>query len=143
VDGGEEEIDLIIWATGYELDFPGVPAEVLSSRRPTDDLLANVLHRRYQSLYVMGLFETDGGAYPVVSRQAELVARAIRAREEGGREARWLEQRLREPAPPLSGGIRYIASPRHAISVQYEAYMRHLARLMRGLSPALATTRAS
>jgi hypothetical protein len=136
VDGSEIEADVIIWATGYVVGFPCLPEGVISSRAPADDLWAGVLHRRHPNLYVLGLFEADGGAYPIVSRQAELMARAIRAREEQGNGARRLEVLMRQPAPDLSGGVRYLSSARHAISVQFEAYTRFLDRLTRELPDA-------
>jgi cation diffusion facilitator CzcD-associated flavoprotein CzcO len=132
-DGSEEEIDVIIWATGYELAFPFVEDSIIGRETPGRDLLANVVHRRAPGLYVVGLFETDGGAYPVISKQAELVARTITAREEAGEAARWLEDRLGGPAPDLSGGVHYVDSPRHRISVQFEANMHYLDRILRRL----------
>jgi hypothetical protein len=133
VDGTTIEADVIIWATGYELGFTCLPDGVVSSTAPAGDLWAGVLHRRHPNLYVLGLFEADGGAYPLISRQAELIARAIRAREDDGDGARRLEGMMAEPTPDLSGGLRYLSSARHAISVHFEAYTRLLDRLTREL----------
>ncbi|HJU90137.1 MAG TPA: NAD(P)-binding domain-containing protein [Gemmatimonadaceae bacterium] len=137
VDGSEVEVDVIIWAIGYQLAFPFLDDGIISATSPMADLASGVLHRRHSNLYVLGLFETDGGAYPVISRQAELVARAIRAREANGVGARKLESLIRQ-SPNLSGGVRYLRSPRHAISVQYEAYMHHLDRVIASLPPVSA-----
>jgi hypothetical protein len=83
----------------------------------------------HPTLFVAGHFESDGGAYPLVSRQAELFATL--ATDPSAREA--LARRLRAPAPDLTGGIRHIDSPRHGIHVNSEAYGGFIRRLVRVL----------
>ncbi len=142
-DGSEEEVDLIIWATGYDASFPYLAPGIIDAEDPTRALFANVVHRDAPELYVVGLFETDGGAYPVIGRQAELVRGAIEARSAGGAAGERLARLLRDARPDLSGGVRYLASPRHRIYVQYEAYTHYLDRLARQLPARQAAVTAS
>jgi cation diffusion facilitator CzcD-associated flavoprotein CzcO len=137
-DGSEEEVDLILWATGYRATIPALDARVLDARDGggAPELVANLLARRFPTLFVIGHFETDGGAYPVVSRQAALAAAVVRAREGGGA-ARERAERLRTgPAPDLSGGIHHLATPRHAFYVQFDAYQHWLERQLNALGRA-------
>jgi cation diffusion facilitator CzcD-associated flavoprotein CzcO len=140
VDGQEDEVDLILWATGYRATIPCLDPAVLGgevSGARADGrgsaLLANLFVPRHPTLFLVGHFETDGGAYPVISRQAAVIARAIRARERHPRAAAWLDALVRGPAPDLSGGIRHLPTPRHSFYVQFEAYERWLRRVERGL----------
>jgi hypothetical protein len=139
-DGSAEEVDLIIWATGYDASFPYLAPGLIDPEDPTRALFVNVVHREAPELYAVGLFETDGGAYPVIGKQAELVRGAIAARSSGGAAAERLTSLLRDVRPDLSGGVRYIASPRHRIYVQYEAYGRYLDTLARALPRQAAAT---
>ena len=79
------------------------------------------------NLYVLGHFESDGGAYPLVSKQAELVA--LLARADAMRQ--WLARLTSEARPDLSGGVRYVQSMRHANYAQFETYEAYLARLIK------------
>jgi hypothetical protein len=134
-------VDLIVYATGYRATIPCLAANGnglgdLGRLRDGDAtaLFANVFSRVHPNLFAVGHFETDGGAYPVVSRQAALIAAVIRARRDAPAKAAWFDRLRVEARPDLSGGIRYIRSPRHSSYVQYETYGRYLEGLLRRLS---------
>ena len=78
------------------------------------------------ALFVVGYFETDGGAYPVLDRQCELLARVIRARREG--RAAPFERRLAGPPPDFSAGVRYLDVERMRNYVRTHPYLRYLER---------------
>lgn len=110
-DGTREAADVIVWATGYEASVPFADLDV-------DDLYLGQFHRRREDFSVMGRFEVDGGAYPILSLQARLLVRALtRGLDRGGR-------------PDLSGGTRHVDSARHHISIQDAAYRRHVGKLL-------------
>jgi cation diffusion facilitator CzcD-associated flavoprotein CzcO len=125
-DGSTEEIDLIVWATGYERVYPFLAAEDLDLREGALDFYLNVFHRRYPDLFVIGLFETDGAAYGLFGAQAELIAAYLEVRSEGTAD---VFDRLRiEDRPDLRGGRKYLSSARHAYYVKGDVYERALRR---------------
>jgi cation diffusion facilitator CzcD-associated flavoprotein CzcO len=127
-DGREEEIDLIVWATGYERRFPFLDDSDVDARDGRLDLYLNVFHRRHPGLSFMGLFETDGAAYPLVGLQAALVSGYAHARAQGRDTSRF--DGLRSSArPDLRGGRRYVASDRHTYYVRDAAYRKALERV--------------
>lgn len=131
-DGSQAEFDLIIWATGYRATIPFLASHLPSTNGHGPHLYAHLIAPSARDLFVIGHFETDGGAYPVVSKQGALVAHLARvhaARPDAVR--RWLQRLTSRPAPDLSGGVRYLASPRHAHYAQFEAYLKYLDRLTR------------
>lgn len=131
-DGSEEAIDVMIYATGYRATIPCLDRSILPPGAGAEPFFLNVFHER-KDLFVVGLFETDGAAYPIVSKQAALIAAVIRAEHDAPAAAE-LFRRLRAGTPPdLRGGIRYLESPRHAIYVQYDEYVHYLAKLLRKL----------
>lgn len=130
-DGSAEEVDLIVWATGYRPTIPFL-SEVLPHRDGIGpELFATLFPVGVPDLFVMGHFEADGGAYPLVSKQATLIALLVRAHVTSPDATRsWVERLTRSRRPDLSGGVRYVASARHANYTQFETYERYLERLI-------------
>jgi hypothetical protein len=82
----------------------------------------------------VGLFETDGAAYPIVSKQAALIAALVRAESESPAVIDWF-RRLRAGEPPdLHGGIHYLKSQRHSIYVQYDEYVHLLEKSLKKIA---------
>jgi cation diffusion facilitator CzcD-associated flavoprotein CzcO len=131
-DGTEEDFDLIVWATGYEVSLPFLDRGEFEWSGTRPDLFLNQFHRRHEDLSVMGLFEVDAGAFPVLSLQGELLARSIEA-ERGRPELAAQFRELKATRPDLSGGTRHVDSPRHDISIQDAAYQRYARKLLEGL----------
>src|SRR5690242_10954511 len=68
---------------------------------------------------------TAGAAYPIVSKQGTLLAAVLAAKEKNDAAMRTFEQ-LRAKPRALTGGMRYLDSPRHAFYVQFEEYLKVL-----------------
>jgi len=132
VNGVSEEIDLIVWATGYDKRFPFLPDHDLDRTGDVIDLYLNVFHRRYPDLFFMGLFETDGAAYGLFGAQAELIASYLDPVLPSNTRAAF-DRRRAADRPDLRGGVHYVASPRHDYYVKGDAYERTLRRAQRAL----------
>lgn len=132
-DGSEEEIDLIVYATGYRASIPVLDESLLPGGAGVAPFFINIFHER-PNLFAVGLFETDGAAYPIVSKQAALIAALIRAESESPAVVEWF-RRLRAGTPPdLHGGIHYLKSPRHSIYVQYDEYLHFLEKTLKKIA---------
>jgi cation diffusion facilitator CzcD-associated flavoprotein CzcO len=132
-DGSTEELDVVIFATGYRRTFPVLP-ETVHREGDVSSLFLNLCHRSHANLFLVGFFETDGGAFPLIDLQCELVARLIRAqRSEPARAARF-ERRLLGPAPDFSGGVRFLGVERMGNYVRTHPYRSYLERAIRELS---------
>ncbi len=132
-DGSAEEIDLIVYATGYRASIPVLDQSLLPGGTGVAPFFLNVFHER-PNLFAVGLFETDGAAYPIVSKQAALIAALIRAESESPAAVEWFSRLRSAPPPALHGGIRYLASPRHAIYVQYDEYVHFLEKTLKKIA---------
>jgi hypothetical protein len=132
-DGRTEEIDLVLCATGYDWGIPYVPKDQFRWKGHRPDLYMAMFSRENPRLYVMGFLETNNGAYRMFDDMADLIARAIVARAEGGAAAHALDTMVRSDRPDLTGGIRFIATDRHATYVDGKAYRKHLRRMRRRL----------
>jgi cation diffusion facilitator CzcD-associated flavoprotein CzcO len=130
-DGSAEEVELIIWATGYRPTIPFLGAALPERDGMGPELFATLFSFGVPNLYVLGHFEADGGAYPLVSKQAQLVALLARANAIApDATRRWIARLTSGPRPDLSGGVRYVSSPRHANYAQFETYDLYLRRLI-------------
>ena len=128
VDGRLDAVDLIVLATGYVRGVPFVPPTVL----PDDDvssLFLNVFHRSEKGLFVVGHFTTDGGAYPILDRQAELLARRLDAFRHDRSWTRF-EKALQAASPDFSGGVKYQKVRRMSNYVKSRPYKRYLDALL-------------
>ncbi len=132
-DGRSEPIDTVIFATGYRRAFPILDPDV-HREGEVGSLYLNLAHRRHPGLFVIGFFETDGGAFPLIDLQCELVARLIRARRESPETAARFARRLAGPAPDLRGGIRFLEVERMANYVRTLPYRRALTAAIRELT---------
>ena len=133
VDGSEEEIDLIVYATGYRASIPTLDEALLPAGAGVAPFFLNVFHER-PNLFAVGLFETDGAAYPIVSKQAALIAEMVRAESEAPAVVEWFGGLRAGPPPDLRGGIRYLESQRHAIYVQYDEYVHYLEKTLKKIA---------
>ncbi len=124
-DGSEIEPDVIVWATGYRPTVPCLEAGGIHLAESGEDLYLNMFSREHPGLYIMGFFGTAGAAYPIVSRQGALLAAVLGAREKKTTGAKTFDQMSAKPQP-LTAGMRYIDSPRHAFYVQFEDYLERL-----------------
>ena len=127
-DGRTDPVDLIVLATGYLRGVPFLPPGVLADDDVTP-LFLNVFHRRAAQLYVLGHFTADGGAYPLLDRQAEMVARVISARREAAPPGAF-DAAMAGAPPDFSGGVRYQSVRRMSNYLKSRAYRDYLDQLL-------------
>lgn len=131
VDGRVDEVDVVLFATGYIRGVPFLPPGTLADD-DVSDLFLNVFHSRASNLFVLGHFTADGGAYPLIDRQAEMVARVIDARRRGRMLPRFEAAKSGNP-PDFSGGVRYQNVRRMSNYIKTRPYRRYLDALLAAL----------
>jgi dimethylaniline monooxygenase (N-oxide forming) len=125
VDGSEEEIDLVVYCTGYKISFPFFDPEVLAA--PDNRLL---LYRRVVSverpgLYFIGFIQPLGPIMPIAEAQSEWVADLIAGRAQLPPATEMREQISEEEAKQAK---RFVASKRHTVEVDFHPYLREIRR---------------
>ena len=110
VDGTAEEFDVLIAATGYSIDLPFVPEEVVSVRDNRLELYLRMVPPGWPGLFFMGFFNTDTALNMVFEHQA-----------------RWVREFLLENAalPPEADMRESIAQRRAWYAAQYKQTPRH------------------
>jgi hypothetical protein len=134
VDDRRIEVDLVIFATGYRLEFPFIEARYLNWENGRPGLYLNVFHPCYDTLFVAGMIQPDSGQFGLVHWQTLAAARYALAALEGSPRAQALRRRKAEtPGENLGGGVRYKDSPRHMLEVEHWSYRRKLEKWVRSL----------
>jgi Flavin-binding monooxygenase-like len=135
IDGTAETLDVLLYATGYNLVFPFIDAELLNWREGRPRLYHNVFHPEYDNLFVLGLIQPDGGQFILVDWQSRAVASFLAAVRDGSPTADALRRRKRRPDEDQRSGPRYKDSTRHYLQTERWSYRRTLEALVRELSP--------
>ena len=125
VDGSEEEIDLVVYCTGYKMTFPFFDPEVLAAPDNRLPLYRRVVSAERPGLYMIGFIQPLGPIMPLAEAQCEWVADLVggRASLPGPAEMRKAieeeERKMRK---------RFVASKRHTVEVDFYPYLRAIQR---------------
>ncbi len=125
VDGSEEEIDLVVYCTGYKMTFPFFDPEVLSAPDNRLPLYRRVVSVERPGLYMIGFIQPLGPIMPLAEAQCEWVADLI-----GGRAAlpAAVEMRREIESEERKMRKRFVASKRHTVEVDFYPYLREIRR---------------
>jgi dimethylaniline monooxygenase (N-oxide forming) len=124
-DGSEEEIDLVVYCTGYKITFPFFESGFLSAADNRLRLYRRVVSVEHPGLFFIGFVQPLGAIMPIAEAQSEWVADVLGGRGtlpsgvEMGAEVTEAEAKMRK---------RYVASKRHTIQVDFHPYLREIRR---------------
>jgi hypothetical protein len=123
VDGSEEEVDLVVYCTGYKITFPFLAPEVFEAPANRMPLYRRVVSAERPGLYFIGFIQPLGPVMPIAEAQSEWVAdllteRAVlpsgqEMRDEIGKYESWMAK-------------RFVASKRHTVEVDFHPYLRQI-----------------
>lgn len=125
VDGSEEEIDLVVYCTGYKITFPFFDPKVFAAPDNRLPLYRRVVSVERPGLYFIGFIQPFGPIMPLAEAQAEWVADLLSGRTtlppagEMKREIAREEKKMRK---------RFVASKRHTVEVDFYPYLREIRR---------------
>lgn len=131
IDGTRETIDIVICATGYRIRFPFIDQDHLNWHDGHPRLFLNTFHPDCDDLFIAGLTQPNSGQWGLTDYQAQLIARFWVSQREHPRLAAWFRREKAKVRQNLSGGLRYLATPRHQLEVEYFHYRRLLRRYVR------------
>jgi cation diffusion facilitator CzcD-associated flavoprotein CzcO len=124
-DGSEEEIDLVVYCTGYKITFPFFEEDLISAPENRLALYRRVVSVDHPGLYLIGFIQPLGAIMPLAEAQAEWVGDlldghgTLPAPEEMRSEISGAEAKMKR---------RYVASKRHTIQVDFQPYLREIRR---------------
>jgi dimethylaniline monooxygenase (N-oxide forming) len=140
-DGSSEEIDVVVFCTGYKITFPFFDEDLIVAPDNEIPLYRRVVSPQHAGLYFIGLCQPLGAIMPLAEAQSEWVADLIEAKvalPKAGEMQRVMARDRERMAK------RYVASKRHTIQVDFDPYLRSLRRerkRRRGVGRLLANSR--
>ncbi|MFI7128752.1 flavin-containing monooxygenase [Nonomuraea sp. NPDC050153] len=126
IDGGSEEIDLILYATGYDWAIP-YAERYFDWRDGRPDLYLTAFNRDHHNLFGLGYIEINSSAYTVFDHISNLLAQYLHDQDHAPARAARFDRMIVGDHPRLSGGIRFLDSARHRSYVDARTYRRYLA----------------
>jgi hypothetical protein len=130
VDDRQEPFDLVVYATGYHVRFPFCSESEILDEAGRPRLFLNVFPPERNDLFVIGLIQPNSGIWGLADLQAKLLANYLVARERSPADVAWFDRLRSRGHDDLSGGIKYLQSPRHALEVEYFSYKARLKKLV-------------
>jgi cation diffusion facilitator CzcD-associated flavoprotein CzcO len=124
-DGTTEQIDTIVYCTGYKISFPFFPDDLISAPGNRIPLYRRVVDPEHPGLYFIGLIQPLGAIMPIAELQSEWVADILEGKVALPSRTAMREVIRREDERMAK---RYVRSPRHTIQVDFYPYMRTLRR---------------
>ena len=125
VDGSEEQIDLVIYCTGYKIEFPFLEEAVFAAPDNRMPLYKRAVSAENPGLYFIGFIQPLGPIMPIAEAQSEWIADLLTSKA------------ALPPAPEMRKEIvgydrwlkkRFVASKRHTVEVDFHPYLRELKR---------------
>ena len=125
VDGSCEEVELIVYATGYDWSIPYAET-YFDWHEGRPDLYLSVFNRNHRNLFGLGYIEINSSAYTVFDHISNIVAQYLHDQDHVPARASAFDRMIGADTPKLNGGIQFVPSARHRSYVDARAYHRYL-----------------
>lgn len=122
-DGTAEQVDTVIYGTGYNISVPFLDPALLGAEGNRIPLYHRVVPPRRPGLYFIGLVQPIGAIMPIAEMQSQWVADLLQERATLPPEPEMNREIARYRA---SAAKRYDGAVRHLIQVDFLAYLREI-----------------
>lgn len=127
--GRRRAFDEIILATGFNWSAPFLADETNPFGAGRAELPLCIFAPDREDLFFVSFIKAAGSSITLFGEMSWIVARAIRAEQEGGEEHEKLRAEIARNDFDLKKGLKVVASPRHEAYVNRDAYTAALAIL--------------
>jgi dimethylaniline monooxygenase (N-oxide forming) len=140
-DGSAEQIDTVIYCTGYKISFPFLDEALIGADGDQIPLYHRIVPPKLAGLYFIGLVQPIGAIMPIAEIQSQWVADLLQGRATLPPEPQMNREIARYRAMTVK---RYARSTRDTIQVDFLAYLREIRRERRmGARHAASRVRAA
>lgn len=129
VDGSSADVDTIVYATGYDRDFPFLDPALLQWKSGIPDLFIHIAPRNLPNIFFFGFVNAAAGLGDGLRLQGQFVRSYVRAYADKTRGYHRFIQAKQEDDPQL-GQDHFIGSHRHLWEVDFWKFVK-CARLYR------------
>jgi thioredoxin reductase len=125
VDGSEEEVDLVVYCTGYKMTFPFFDPKILAAPENRLPLYRRVVSVERPGLYFIGFIQPLGPIMPLAEAQCEWVADLLGGRATLPPAGEMKQEIAREERKQRK---RFVSSKRHTVEVDFYPYLNEIRR---------------
>ncbi|MDD3763132.1 MAG: NAD(P)-binding domain-containing protein [Nevskiales bacterium] len=137
-DGTRERIDLVLYATGYDMKIPYVPDDYFDWAGGRPQMYLTAFNRRHRNLFGLGYLEINSSAYTLFDRISHMVAQYLEDQQQAPQRAAAFDALIRDDRPVLSGPLKMVDSDRHKGYLDAATYKRYIETLRKRMGwPAL------
>lgn len=122
IDGTHDDYDMVLAATGYNLDYPFIDPSLLNWLGHAPHLYLNSIHPERDDLFVLGMVEASGLGWQGRHEQAEMVVRYVKGLRAKSAAAKSLQQEKSAEFSRATGGVNYLNVARMAYYVDKATY---------------------
>jgi cation diffusion facilitator CzcD-associated flavoprotein CzcO len=122
-DGTIEQVDVIVWSTGYKVSFPFFDEVFISAPDNDLPLYRRVFKPGVDNLFFIALLQPLGATMPLAEAQGRWIASYLRGEYHLPERAQMDRDLARERARMFK---RYVASKRHTMQVDFDNYLHDL-----------------
>ena len=124
VDGSNELIDVIVWATGFSRDMPFLKNDGFGRSQQMDNLFLKVFPQKYDDLLFVGYLNTPSGIGNLANILGRLVAAYVSARQKNSPAYAVFGEMKMLPNVIDLGQSRFINTDRHKYEVDLWKYIK-------------------
>lgn len=122
-DGSREQVDAIVWATGYNVTFPFFKQDILTPKDNVFPLFKRMVKPGMENVFFLGLAQPLPTLVNFAEQQSKLVAAAL-DNHYGYPDANEMERVIAEDEREHLG--HFYDSPRHRMQVDFNVYVKDL-----------------
>jgi dimethylaniline monooxygenase (N-oxide forming) len=124
-DGSAEQVDTVIYCTGYKISFPFLDQSLIRVSDTEIPLYLRVVPPKVPGLYFIGLVQPIGAIMPIAEVQSQWVADLLQGRAFLPPEP---EMNREVAAYRAATARRYVRPARHGIQVDFLPYLREIGK---------------
>jgi len=125
LDGSEVDADVVVFCTGYRVSFPFFAPELIAAPGNELPLFRRVFHPQRRDVFFVGLLQPLGAVMPLAALQSDWLCDHLAGDYHLPPDA---ELRADIASERRAMAVRYVASPRHTMQVDFEDYVAGVAR---------------
>lgn len=126
LDGSVEEIDCIVWASGFKVDLPFLSSENFDWENKLSDLFLRTVPVEYDNLVFVGYLNTPSGIGNLVNILSQFVLAYFKARENNTESWKILNAVKKHSGRLDLGQDRFMKTARHSYEVDLWKYIKSL-----------------
>jgi len=128
IDGSEEEVDIIVWCTGYKVSFPFFDPQFISAKDNYLPLWQRMILPGVDNLFFVGLYQPLGSVMQPAELQAKVIADYL-CGELMFPDVGTMRREMR--ALQAATDRRFVQSTRHTMEVDFVPFLHSLRKLRR------------